>query len=110
MSWTLSSGPANKASTDPSRLLRTQPSKPRRIASRSVQPRNQTPCTCPVIRTRTATVVIARYASFELQDCMIDREAGPGGRMDFLDPAVAFAAKRVLHLPRFSAPQSPPRL
>src|SRR3546814_17749107 len=102
MSWTLSSGPANKASTDPSRLLRTQPSKPRRIASRSVQPRNQTPCTCPVTRTLTATVVIARFASFEFQDRLIDREAGPGGRMDFLDPVVAFGAECILHLHRFA--------
>src|SRR5688572_18583042 len=51
ISSTLSAGPANAASTSPSRRLRTQPSRPRACASCAVQARNQTPWTVPEIST-----------------------------------------------------------
>ncbi|BAS97140.1 Os06g0264650 [Oryza sativa Japonica Group] len=54
ISSTLAGSPERRASTVPSRRLRTHPARPRDSAVSAVQSRNPTPCTRPFTTTRTA--------------------------------------------------------
>src|SRR5215469_9802231 len=104
------------ASTLPSRRLRTQPRRLRRIASSTVQARKPTPWTRPTIDRRnavTAARMAAIYArplplstpaagtkSFEFEDDLIDRQAVARRGGDARDTAVALGTQHVLHLHR----------
>src|SRR5204863_9132867 len=88
--------PTTKASTAPSRRLRTQPVRPSRRPVVIAQSRYPTPCTRPLMVRRACSAI----GSGELDDLLVDLQAVAGLGVQGRDRAVLGRAQHVLHLHR----------